>query len=284
MKQKLQYLAFLVTIATLFLGNLLHTKAALAQHHTPTVLIDFSNNTLTPNSWVSADVMLKVSDPQLVEQAASVSFKILLPTQIIDFESISIDESKNWDATPTLIAQNTDNNSEGKNVTFNIDFVRKGNISILPLIKLATVNFFITDNIDGKGLELLPPNFNYPLNIRLYDAYGYSNKGAFLGIDTQNPQTSIVFTDYVMVTNSQEFSIKTYPNPTSEFLYINVMNAAIHQIEVYDMQGKKMNIYEYESDKSNIRFDISSLQTGNYAFVFKTNNGQITKKIISVQR
>ncbi|RMB58004.1 T9SS C-terminal target domain-containing protein [Dokdonia sinensis] len=69
--------------------------------------------------------------------------------------------------------------------------------------------------------------------------------------------------------------IKLYPNPTSNFLTINLPeNIILKKILIVDMLGKQM----LSSAKSSI--DISDLSSGNYIVQLTTNKGKVSKRFI----
>ena len=76
----------------------------------------------------------------------------------------------------------------------------------------------------------------------------------------------------------EDTNIKVYPNPATNFLIIENLNATIKNIEIIDNQGTVL-ITKNITDQS-IKFDISQLKTGIYLFKIYTEEDFYTKKII----
>ncbi len=77
--------------------------------------------------------------------------------------------------------------------------------------------------------------------------------------------------------NSNEISI--YPNPTKDFLYINVLNINDDiKLEIFDISGKHVKSIIINATNSNI--DLSDLPEGFYLLEFNINKDAFVKKII----
>jgi len=85
-----------------------------------------------------------------------------------------------------------------------------------------------------------------------------------------NPEVSATLS----VGEEDGFSIKIFPNPVSQTLYI-FTKQTLEIITLYDVLGKEV----YASKHSN-QIDVSRYQQGLYFLKVKTNMGSITKKII----
>jgi hypothetical protein len=71
-------------------------------------------------------------------------------------------------------------------------------------------------------------------------------------------------------------SIKIYPNPVSDILYIQNENVDISSIELYDVHGKQLLSI---TDKVN-QINVENLNTGIYFLKIMFDRGETTKKII----
>lgn len=69
--------------------------------------------------------------------------------------------------------------------------------------------------------------------------------------------------------NKNVQAMKIYPNPTRDFLYVDLANADLYQIEIYSLQGKLL------LSEKNIRDGISlkNYKKGSYIFVLKNKQG-----------
>jgi hypothetical protein len=106
------------------------------------------------------------------------------------------------------------------------------------------------------------------------------------GITTPSTMASIGFPNvHAVMTVSgialsvDEFSVSKVsisPNPTSDFVNIELHPSnTIYSIEIYSITGQLVS-----KMKSNIRIDISGLQSGIYLMKVETTNGTATKKLI----
>lgn len=79
-----------------------------------------------------------------------------------------------------------------------------------------------------------------------------------------------------VIENKQSF--KLYPNPTSDFIQINVGNDdKVESIRVFDLNGKVViNLSNYNDNK----IDISKLSQGTYIMELKLNGVLVNKKIV----
>jgi hypothetical protein len=71
-------------------------------------------------------------------------------------------------------------------------------------------------------------------------------------------------------------SIKVYPNPTSDYVYIKLKsNSKIEQVEIYDLSGKIVKQINIKEDK----IDLSFLEKGIYILKLKNSDIQPIKII-----
>lgn len=84
--------------------------------------------------------------------------------------------------------------------------------------------------------------------------------------------------------NLEKAEFNVYPNPVSNYLYVNSTEKVTHYI-LYNQQGSQLNI-EAESrevnEDANIRLDISSLATGVYLLKVFTDKGTYSQKICKI--
>lgn len=78
-------------------------------------------------------------------------------------------------------------------------------------------------------------------------------------------------TEEVLFDNS---GITVYPNPTADFVTIK-RNRKIESVSLFDVSGKKIPVKMVENT-----INLTSLVSGDYFLVLKTDNGDVVKKII----
>lgn len=77
---------------------------------------------------------------------------------------------------------------------------------------------------------------------------------------------------------SKQVEISIYPNPTSDFLNINVSNSDITLMSIFDMNGKE--IYNSNITANEILLNINTFEPGVYLINFKGENTQTSKRLI----
>ncbi len=77
--------------------------------------------------------------------------------------------------------------------------------------------------------------------------------------------------------DQSETEIELYPNPTTDVVFTQVDDRLqITSISIYDSLGNMT----LEINKPENKINVSTLTAGHYSILFKTDNGQITKKLI----
>ncbi len=87
--------------------------------------------------------------------------------------------------------------------------------------------------------------------------------------------SSVNFETLTTETFVSDVLFSVYPNPATDVLYIKT-SSTVNAIELYTIIGKKV----FETAKDMKQLDVSTYQTGVYLLKIKTNQGQITKKIV----
>ncbi len=84
-------------------------------------------------------------------------------------------------------------------------------------------------------------------------------------------------TSSLAVDNFSTFNVKVYPNPTTDYVFVESNNFEVSEIMVFDILGK--NVIP-SSVLKNSRVDVSSLNKGVYFMKMSVNGTSVTKKII----
>ncbi|MEX0595638.1 MAG: T9SS type A sorting domain-containing protein, partial [Candidatus Paceibacterota bacterium] len=108
-------------------------------------------------------------------------------------------------------------------------------------------------------------------------------------VDAGNPATppsvplampfNINYTLNLSVGDASLNSIKVYPNPTSDNLYISGSNLAINNIEVLDVNGRILKSVDF-ANLTEVSIDLSGLTNGVYIVSIKSDEGTINRKIV----
>ncbi|WP_412464796.1 T9SS type A sorting domain-containing protein [Flavobacterium mekongense] len=121
-------------------------------------------------------------------------------------------------------------------------------------------NFFndITQNPDGTVIAI--GSLNYYSDTSNYDVFAVK-------LDVNSLTT----------TNANHFNVVLYPNAVDDILYIQSGTEIFEEINIYNLQGKKVNSFRAENN----RINLSSLQKGVYFVEFINDlNQNIRKKIV----
>ncbi|MFN7777222.1 T9SS type A sorting domain-containing protein, partial [Flavobacterium sp.] len=89
--------------------------------------------------------------------------------------------------------------------------------------------------------------------------------------------------NYLVTLSNNNFStinskIKVYPNPTSDFLFIDTIEKQIQKIEFFDLQGRLIKTINENKDKYEI--DISNLQSATYLVKLSTETNSETIRFV----
>ncbi|MFK5878929.1 MAG: T9SS type A sorting domain-containing protein [Flavobacteriaceae bacterium] len=144
-------------------------------------------------------------------------------------------------------------------------------IDIDPGVGLATPIVVLGDILDE--------------NLTLSTSVGLANGTHFLFIRTKN--TDGIWSIYerqeftsdgaLGVDNVALAAINIYPNPTSDFIKIDLpIDNKIDKAIIYDMTGKE--VLQVNNSFHNV--DIKNLQSGTYLLIIKTEKGSVSRKII----
>lgn len=113
-----------------------------------------------------------------------------------------------------------------------------------------------------------------------FNILGYTSNNYFLNFPLLNsviPKLYIATfkAENLQTNENQNFNLKLYPNPTSDFLNIK-SDLKISKIEIYDMGGKLFQT----SKMNNEKVSVSKLPKGNYLINIQTENGVVNSKFI----
>jgi len=103
---------------------------------------------------------------------------------------------------------------------------------------------------------------------------------AVQGINTP----SITTANAIDIPNTQGLDV--YPNPTSEFVNIRLFEAPTTplSIEIFDVVGNRVDLFELQADQVSIRRDMSHLTDGVYVLRYVNKDGELQMHKISVIR
>jgi hypothetical protein len=82
-----------------------------------------------------------------------------------------------------------------------------------------------------------------------------------------------------LTANSLESRVELYPNPTIDFVTVEIVNPAFinYEFAVYSVIGTPMNISFEELDDRKYKFHVADLKEGYYLLVVKDKSGRFVK-------
>jgi hypothetical protein len=155
-----------------------------------------------------------------------------------------------------------------------------GSLQIAPdgKIYLARWNETFLGVINNPNL--LGQNSNFIL-----DGLALNNRESRLGLPNYidnyfNEFDTYDFCQPLSITDYNEHSFEIYPNPVTEYLYINLLETFENlNIKFFNIRGQKVMEFNY-LNKSKLKLDINNLSNGLYFLKLTINGNIITKKIM----
>ena len=83
-----------------------------------------------------------------------------------------------------------------------------------------------------------------------------------------------------VIDNNQPAQIKLFPNPTSDKVYLDLINLPNADITITNIKGEVSKQYDIPQDINEVVLDISDLPTGVYSVVISNDKTKLSKKII----
>lgn len=153
------------------------------------------------------------------------------------------------------------------------------NIALTVLV--CSTNHLTTLNLkNGNNFKLNTVNILYNPNLSCVQVdektYADNNWSNYYNKDItasyQNVCTNLSDKDFKLD------YVSIYPNPTKEKLNIN--NITLNKVTIYDLFGKSIKTFNFDSNALNNEIDLSDLSKGIYLVSIKSNETLIIKKII----
>jgi hypothetical protein len=126
--------------------------------------------------------------------------------------------------------------------------------------------------LDLPGVE---QDSSYSVNVsqenNSYENYDYVLQGDTIFVNEKSSPTSIGETQSIV-------ELEVYPNPASEYLYINSEEAEIQNIKVFDVSGKLVKAVQANHQKT-IQLNVSQYEKGLYLMKVRTDLGERTMRV-----
>lgn len=98
------------------------------------------------------------------------------------------------------------------------------------------------------------------------------------GSDTKTKTNYINVTTATSTVDLRTLGISVYPNPTSDFFYVESQSIVLESAELYNTLSTKL--MDVKSSNNRLTFDLSSQPQGMYIMILKTQGGTFTQKML----
>jgi hypothetical protein len=139
------------------------------------------------------------------------------------------------------------------------------------------------NSVDWNNVTVVAGSGNTSVDTKYnaYDENPYQGISYYrLGQTDKDGRTS--FSQIVSVKIGQSTTIKVYPNPATDLLYISTPGSGKLDVTLFNSSGQQLNV-PVEINANNARLTVSSLQTGTY-FIHILQGGQDESRVIMINR
>lgn len=164
-----------------------------------------------------------------------------------------------------------------QNAETNVDYIHAVSDYIITLDNYSTDASNNSITLQANNYVLLKPNTSIKFGsdfLAKIEPCNNSKNQERKDIITPTEQKRVSLTLDLREKIGDDNSIKIYPNPTSDILYIK-SNSKINRVEVFDISGKK--IITILNDN---KIDVKNFPAGSYIINIETKEGKITEKFI----
>ncbi|WP_055442350.1 T9SS type A sorting domain-containing protein [Lacinutrix himadriensis] len=160
-----------------------------------------------------------------------------------------------------------------------------GTIKTVPIVATVTTNYLVStiEIPDSATAQFSLASNNLGQSAPTY----ISSAGCSINSPTDMANVGSGFPDVHILMSVRDFvtlsiddnsleAISVYPNPTKDFIHINMANTdSIEKVELFDITGKSVLSFT-----NTTKINISNLSNGIYMLHIKTDKGSINKKVI----
>lgn len=110
----------------------------------------------------------------------------------------------------------------------------------------------------------------------------FSDGGEYIvGIDNDYSESAEIKVNYALADdNFKDNQFKIYPNPCSDWIYINDLNPGFHTIRIFSAEGTLLHSENIKNEENSIMIEMNCFQKGILFIEISGNNRRIVNKII----
>jgi dienelactone hydrolase len=263
------------TLAPIFVGKVIQ-KLALAGHS-----MGGGSSFLAAKNNPSLTCLFNFAAAQTNPTSSQAAKQVTVPTLIIGGQSDCVapantNQNKMWDSTAStkkfqITIKNLTHCDFGNGTNFNCSFGQNtsncpNTISNLTAQKLYMnfVNPFLDFNL--KGICSEGPRFMDSLNLSQV-------------IFSKQQLGNLVCAPTDLKDGDDTKNMIVYPNPIEDILFVEGLNEADFQVQIYSLLGKPITVVSNYND-GKLKINLAELPKGIYILKLSTNNTNSTKRIV----
>ncbi|MDC0584669.1 T9SS type A sorting domain-containing protein [Bacteroidales bacterium] len=136
---------------------------------------------------------------------------------------------------------------------------------------------------DETGSALFPHVACWPINLNIsIEAEGFYNYiSVYASGGDKTDSIALIAKPTALITTHENNVSSVFPNPCNDKLNINMAEGMqISEMELYDLNGKKIKTFISATEENNITIDISDIAPGTYILKVKNHKNQYIHRII----
>ncbi len=203
----------------------------------------------------------------------TVAFDVVFPAHLTRFEATTFIYNSNaflGERTQVIIRERREL-SKGR---LNITISRTDGKQINGFGEIGRMRFItMSDIIGSRATEEIPFNAKIE-NVQLFDANGQR-----LPVETDQQGDTVLIVNDILARNIRvaERDIELYPNPAHDRLYLNLYHLQGQQVEIFDLQGRRMTTAPIRSER--LELSTALLSPGIYLVRIRAKEGVFLRRI-----
>jgi len=231
----------------------------------PSLLLSVTPDSMPPAAHVHVDIDSGTSTIP-VDSIYGIAFTLFYDPSVVDSDSISIDFTGSWLGT-----------AGGDMIAFTKSFPAGGQIDF-AMCRNDMTNIFGGFGHLGALDVVIVDNISTVTDsqLRLANVTALTASETFLSLSTQD---DTLFVRPFLSSNQGDLLklISIYPNPASEKIFINGNSVELMNVELFDLQGRKL--LESKCSGANAGIDVTDISAGVYHIRCNTSKGLFDQRI-----
>ncbi len=255
--------------------GLMHNKTSFTTNATasdPDLYLELAND--TANTSDTLKILIKLGSLSVpVNNVYGLAFSINYNNKLIDSVSTKVDFSNSWIGNKTNALSLSKNfHSKGR---IDLAFTRKDQQNVSGYGSIGELDVIVEDNIAGKDM------IYKMLNFTLSEVSLISNNETEIPVNLVNDSIIIQGVVTGIVEETIQDKVKLYPNPTNNFLTLELPSMEVYEISIFNSIGLLVYSSKHFSQTTKQNIDLNQLPAGVYMLEVKNKNGEkALKKLV----